>query len=303
MPHFVIRYPLLIHLVVVVRVVECARICWTECARGACQATVGALIERSFRPRRWEALQGCEASLTVVSYNLLSNSLAHGNGKYRSGTYLPDPWRRGRRASLLLHETVGMNQDIVCVQELDEPDYVGDFGLHMGALGYSGVFKNDGPTSGTAWRYSTEKVEVIALSPSETIIQGVDNAGVTLVLEVSLGRKKRQVCAGTTHILNGCDTYLRKLGQLVSIMAAAEIQPKKDPAVPLILTGDFNTRLDSPCSRRTCVHRSHSDAVAEEFKLETWDVREVADSSTFAKTVLDDVRCREVSQSVHTASV
>ncbi|KAF9972666.1 hypothetical protein BGZ75_001432, partial [Mortierella antarctica] len=142
-------------------------------------------------------------------------------------------------------------------------------------------------------------------SPDETIIQ---NAGVMLVLEVSLGRRKRQVCVATAHILNGCDADLRKLGQLVSIMAAAEIQLRKDPAVPLILTGDFNFKLDSPLfefltTGRTRIDWSHSNAVARKFKLETWEVREVADSSSFAATVLDDVRSREVSHSVRTASV
>ncbi|KAF9929034.1 hypothetical protein BGZ67_006609 [Mortierella alpina] len=148
-----------------------------------------------------------------------------------------------------------MNPDIVCVQELDEPDYVGDFGLHMGALGYSG------------------------------------------------GRKKRQVCVATTNLLNGCDTDLRKLGQLVSIMAAAEVQLKKDPAVLLIITGDFNTRLDSPLFKENAcpplaLRRGRGGVPAGDLGRE-----EVADSSTFAKTVLDDVRSREVSQSVHTASV
>jgi len=47
------------------------------------------------------------------------------------------------------------------------------------------------------------------------------------------GRSKRRVCVTTAHVVNGEAESLRKLGQFVCLMAAAEIQLRGDAITPL----------------------------------------------------------------------
>ncbi|KAF9946730.1 hypothetical protein BGZ72_011193 [Mortierella alpina] len=63
-----------------------------------------------------------------------------------------------------------------------------------------------------------------------------------LVLKIGNGLRKRQICVATTHICNGEDMGWRKLGQVLSLIAAIEIQVRADPMMPCVLTGDFNAK-------------------------------------------------------------
>ncbi|KAF9957204.1 hypothetical protein BGZ72_002085 [Mortierella alpina] len=79
--------------------------------------------------------------MSVVLYNLLSNTPAQETPSSR-GHYAPDLIEWTGKRTLLLEEIATYDSDIVCVQELDESDYEGDFGTSTVALSYDGkVFK------------------------------------------------------------------------------------------------------------------------------------------------------------------
>ncbi|KAF9944587.1 hypothetical protein BGZ72_002195, partial [Mortierella alpina] len=123
--------------------------------------------------------------------------------------------------------------------------------------------------------------------PNQRFIARIDNLGIMLVLKVGKGLRTRQICVVATHICNGEDMGLRRLGQVLSLITAIEIQLMEDPMMPYVLTGDFNTRSSSPLIEfvvrgRATIPQSHSEEVSHAFKAETWDVRELVDPSALA---------------------
>ncbi|KAF9271552.1 hypothetical protein BGZ68_003380, partial [Mortierella alpina] len=61
-----------------------------------------------------------------------------------------------------------------------------------------------------------------------------------MVLDIADEGKVQRVCVGTTHLV--C-THLRgfkKLGQLVALTSAAKVLMRRNPGMPLVLTGDMN---------------------------------------------------------------
>ncbi|KAF9944419.1 hypothetical protein BGZ72_002406, partial [Mortierella alpina] len=170
----------------------------------ACHHALGALLVSDHNPRRWEVLdQVGQASFSVVQYNLLSNSLAQKDVKYRGGQFLPNPH---------------LNADIV----LDEPDHSGGFGTAMKRLGYASVFqkRRHGLIHGVAIFWLVERLTLVrdcpVPHPNHVLTAGIDNPGVMLVLEFAKGLKARRICVATAHIRNGEDQELRKLSQVVS---------------------------------------------------------------------------------------
>ncbi|KAF9284455.1 hypothetical protein BGZ68_004685 [Mortierella alpina] len=100
-----------------------------------------------------------------------------------------------------------LDADIVCVQEVDEPDYGDEFGTTMDRLGYAGS-------------------RSCMIAPS--LVRGVEHAGVMLVLELDDGQQKRRAWPD-----GGADVGI-------------EVKLRKDPTTPFLLTGDFNSALGSP---------------------------------------------------------
>ncbi|CAO3574921.1 unnamed protein product [Mortierella alpina] len=220
---------------------------------------LGRLLSRNYYPRQWETIDACcQATLTVVSYNLLSDSLAQSDRNFRRHTFNPNPRHPDARCKRLLREIQGLQADIVCIQELDEPDRGAVFGRTMPGSATLAPIASAGKISTMAWRSFTGRQ----------------------------GHSKRRVCVMTAHVVNSEDEALRKLGQFVCLMAAAEIQLRKDPKMPLIFTGDFNTLPDRDALRFvstgvTQVDSSHSDEAAKEFKTAAWEVRQLVNPSDF----------------------
>ncbi|KAF9956456.1 hypothetical protein BGZ72_002780 [Mortierella alpina] len=279
------------------------------------QALVALLASSDFQARRWEVLvdqQGCEASFTVVSYNLLSPSLAAREPRFRGQDYQPDPRDWGPRSRLLLDEIEALGGDIVCVQELDQPDHAGDFGDSMEELGYSSVYKKRSGrlNHGFAIFYLKARVKLIqdcpVPNPEGATGQRIDHAGILLIFEIAEGQRKQRVCVGTTHIVCDDSKGFRKLGQIVALLSAAKAQMRWSPAMPLVLTGDFNAAASSllteyvqagtadlalmPASSFSKVPlslaSSHVDSEhlesARTFKVETRALRDVVPPKTFA---------------------
>ncbi|CAO3574929.1 unnamed protein product [Mortierella alpina] len=118
----------------------------------------------------------------------------------------------------------------------------------MAASGYAGVFQKRGrdlPYGCDILKKArvTPVRECPVPCPQGQLVKDIDHAGVLLVVKVAGTPGPRRMCVATTHILNDEDTGLRKLGQLVSIMAAAEIQLRGDSRMPFVLTSDFNANL------------------------------------------------------------
>ncbi|KAF9575009.1 Protein angel 2 [Mortierella alpina] len=255
---------------------------------------LGPLLVRSFRPRQWEVVdRDCPATLSVISYNLLSNALARRCAKFRGVQWRPDPLLWDARRTLLLNEITALNADIVCVQELDEQDYDGAFGTAMVGLGYKSVFrrKRRDLVHGMVIFYRSGRITLVQNCPvpclQGKVQPGLDHAGVVLVLEVSTGSTQRRVCVATTHLMNGGERDLKKLGQLFLLTTAVEAQLRENPAMPLILTGDFNDRLDNEMiwyltKGAAMIPTSTPAEVFERFRLETWDVRKAVVPSAFA---------------------
>ncbi|KAF9946733.1 hypothetical protein BGZ72_011196 [Mortierella alpina] len=266
-----------------------------------------ALLRDHYNPRQWETLvQVGQAHLTVVSYNILSNALAQSDNKYRGSEFLPNP---------------PLNADIVCVQELDEPDHSGYFGTAMTRLGYASVFRKrrSDLTHGMAIFWRDERMELVRDCPIPwPVAAEIDHPGIMLVLEVEHGAKKLPICVATTHIVNSDREGLRKMGQLVAIMAAAETLLRRDPMMPFVVAGDFNALPTAPVGKYVeegaiSVPQSLPEEDARALKTATWDVRELVDPSSFAtkaeelraltRALRNDLVVRDFTHSVHTASV
>ncbi|KAF9930856.1 hypothetical protein BGZ67_005596 [Mortierella alpina] len=208
--------------------------------------------------------------------------------------------------AILLDEIAAMDADIVCVQELDQVHYDNDFGNRMDDLGYRGVYskRHSSLAHGFAVFYRIARITVVKAllvpCPQKVIIRGIEHAGLLLVLDVTNERKAQRVCVATTHIVCSYDRGFKKIGQLMAILSAAKVLMRKDPSMPLILTGDMNAQAGSlftefvvrgsvdlssmpqaefsrkPLGQRMCtVDQQHLEQV-KAFKKETWELRDLA---------------------------
>ncbi|KAF9274497.1 hypothetical protein BGZ68_000635 [Mortierella alpina] len=135
--------------------------------------------------------------------------------------------------------------------------------------------------------------------PDGTIIDGIDCAGLVVVLDIAEGDEVRRVCVATTHIVCTSLRGFKKLGQIMAVLSAAKVLLRRNLAMPLILTGDMNALAGSllmeyivkgsvnllampeedfarvPLGRpSSTVSERHRDRV-KEFKKETWGLRDL----------------------------
>ncbi|KAF9952630.1 Glucose-repressible alcohol dehydrogenase transcriptional effector [Mortierella alpina] len=128
--------------------------------------------------------------LTVVSYNLLSNTLAMIGDTFRKNAHVPDPLQWESRRALLLTEIEGMDADVLCLQELDEPDYDGHLGTRIRELGYCSVYskRSSDHVHGFAVFYKFTRVKLVdkffVPCPNKNVVNGVERAGILLVVDV-----------------------------------------------------------------------------------------------------------------------
>ncbi|KAF9947764.1 Protein angel 2 [Mortierella alpina] len=120
----------------------------------------------------------------------------------------------------------------------------------MVALGYGGnLFKkrNTAVEHGFCIFYKSNRATLISECPipfPQGDVEGVDNPGVMLVLEIDVGVEKQRVCVATTHIPCADNRGgLRKMGQVMALLAAARALVENNWSMPFILTGDFNAHL------------------------------------------------------------
>ncbi|KAF9277440.1 hypothetical protein BGZ68_009299 [Mortierella alpina] len=140
------------------------------------------------------------------------------------------------------------NMDICCFQELDREDFRNIFKPRMKELGYDGFFqkRHDELKHGCALFY--RRIKVALVYRSHVFCDWIEIpqfAGVLGIFDIDLGHEKRYVCVGTTHLVHSGNRNFIKLGQVLALTAAAEALIKRNPSIPLILCGDFNSK---PCS-------------------------------------------------------
>ncbi|KAF9286288.1 Protein angel 2 [Mortierella alpina] len=235
--------------------------------------------------------------LSVVSYNLLSSTLAQKDPKFQGTVYASGLLDWTSRRTRLLNEIASYDSDVVCVQELDESDYEGDFTAGMVALGYNGkVFKkrNVSVEHGFSMFYKESKATLVSdctIPFPQGTVEGVDNPGIMLVLEVKVGQEKQRVCVATTHIpCSDCQGGLKKVGQVMALLSAARALMEKNWSMPFILTGDFNTHLGELLVKYVLLGTANlgqipkgkarravkpSDSLLSEFKVQTRALRNV----------------------------
>ncbi|KAF9949117.1 Protein angel 2, partial [Mortierella alpina] len=281
-------------------------------------------------------------TVSIVTYNLLSATLASTDRKFVGAGYAPGQLSWKERFERLVWEILLLEADIVCVQELDERNYRIDFGPTMATFGYAGVFQKRRWDLAYGFAIFLKKARVTLVRecpvpcPQGELVRDIDHAGLMLVVKVAGTPGPRRMCVATTHILNGEDIGWRRLGQLMSIMAAAEIQLRQHPRMPIVLTGDFNAKLSNYSTKFVRrggyleriildygslesiiigwvgIPRCHSDEDVRKFKEESWEVRQLVDPSAFATEAQalqaqtmaqrSDLVDRLVSHSVRTAS-
>ncbi|KAF9944270.1 Protein angel 2, partial [Mortierella alpina] len=185
--------------------------------------------------------------LSVVSYNLLSNTLAQTDPKFRSAGVDRNLLDWTERRTRLLDEIASYNADVVCFQELDQDDYDSDFGTRMVALGYDGkAFRRRNPEyqHGFGIFYKTHRATFVFDIPipfPQGVVEGVDVPGVMLVLDVKVGRNLQRVCVATTHVpCSDNQGGLKRVGQIMALLSAAANLLKKNHQMVFIMTGDFN---------------------------------------------------------------
>ncbi|KAF9946432.1 Protein angel 2, partial [Mortierella alpina] len=133
--------------------------------------------------------------LRVVTYNLLSNKLAQKDPKFQRDVHVPDPTVWAQRRALLLDEIQTIKADVVCVQELDEPEHEGDFGVAIRKQGYQSTFKKrtSNVLHGFAIVHRSGRTTLVRECPipcpQRKTIRGMEDAGAMLVLDVAEGVK------------------------------------------------------------------------------------------------------------------
>ncbi|KAF9573975.1 hypothetical protein EC968_007661 [Mortierella alpina] len=236
------------------------------------------MLANEYRPRQWEQIgpQG-QDFLSVVTYNLLSGTLAHVDTKFRQAGCAPDLLEWSARRTRLLHEIATYDADVVCVQELDESDYKGDFTTDMVALGYGGhIFKKRAEhiEHGMAIFFKDARVTKMVDCPipfPQGKIGGEHNPGIMLMLDVKVGEEVQRVCVATTHIpCNDSQYGLKKVGQVTALLAAAKALIQRNQPMAL-RSADLSQIL---VKRRGALKAPPSDMVTE-FKTQIQGLRGV----------------------------
>ncbi|ORX56649.1 DNase I-like protein [Piromyces finnis] len=210
--------------------------------------------------RKWMTLDrpnyGVDPKFTfsVMTYNILSHKLAdrhtylykHCNSVYVNWKY--------RRDNLAL-EMLTYNADIICLQEVDCTEYRTFFKGIMEQGGYTGFYKQrtgieeDGlaifikNNEYNVLLHQTIEYKMTDLSPS------LDRDNVALITVLEHKKSKIRVCVATTHLLFNPNQGIIKFAQYQTLTLTIReiLRNNKDynANIPIIVTGDFNTRADS----------------------------------------------------------
>jgi len=165
-----------------------------------------------------------QATVRVDFYNLLSAILASKDHKFVGASCAPGQLSGKERCLHLILKILLLKADFASAYRPVERNYRRDCGSSMVASGYGGVFQKRRRDLPYGFAIFLKKARVTLVRecpvpcPQGHLVKDIDHAGVLLVVKVAGTHGPRRMCVATTHILNGEDAGLRKLGQLVSIM-------------------------------------------------------------------------------------
>ncbi|XP_026380943.1 carbon catabolite repressor protein 4 homolog 3-like [Papaver somniferum] len=175
---------------------------------------------------------------TVVSYNVLSekNASKHG-GLYSNVACQFVNW--DYRKKLICEELIGLDSDIICLQEVDRYN---DLSATMEKEGYVGNYKRrtGDATDGCAMFW---KPNVFKLLEGESIefkeFELRDNIAQLSVFEMCNADTSR-ILVGNIHVLFNQNRGDMKLGQIRLLLSKAHALSEKWGNIPMVLAGDFN---------------------------------------------------------------
>ncbi|XP_006341628.1 carbon catabolite repressor protein 4 homolog 3-like isoform X3 [Solanum tuberosum] len=185
-----------------------------------------------------------EERFTVVSYNILGDKNVSNHGDlYRNvlPTYLD--WDHRRR--VICEELLGLNPDIICLQEVDK--YYDLLNI-LEKAGYLGSYKRrtGGSVDGCAMFWKVDKFQLLEGESVEFRQHGLrDNVAQLSVFEMREAKSRRLV-VGNIHVLYNPNRGDVKLGQIRFLSSRAHILSEKWDHVPIVLAGDYNSTPQSP---------------------------------------------------------
>ncbi|KAM3246149.1 carbon catabolite repressor protein 4 3 isoform X2 [Capsicum annuum] len=181
---------------------------------------------------------------TVVSYNILGDRNISNHGDlYRNvpPNYLD--WNHRRR--VICEELLGLNPDIICLQEVDK--YYDLLNI-LETAGYLGAYKRrtGGSVDGCAMFWKADKFQLLEGESIEFRQYGLrDNVAQLSVFEMREAQSRRLV-VGNIHVLYNPSRGDVKLGQIRFLSSKAHILSEKWDHVPIVLAGDYNSTPQSP---------------------------------------------------------
>ncbi|CAN4088868.1 unnamed protein product [Withania somnifera] len=183
---------------------------------------------------------------TVVSYNILGDrNVSNHRDLYRNvcPSYLD--WDHRRR--VICEELLGLNPDIICLQEVDK--YYDLLNI-LEQAGYLGSYKRrtGGSVDGCAMFWKADKFQLLEGESIEFRQYGLrDNVAQLSVFEMREPQSRRLV-VGNIHVLYNPSRGDVKLGQVrfVFFSSRAHILSEKWDHVPIVLAGDYNSTPQSP---------------------------------------------------------
>ncbi|KAK4283707.1 hypothetical protein QN277_000632 [Acacia crassicarpa] len=199
-------------------------------------------IERHWVETDHQALASTER-FTVVSYNILADRNAY---EHRD-LYLNVPsqylkWNHGKR--VICEELLGLNPDIICLQEVDKYLEISDT---LVKAGYMGSYKRrtGNTVDGCAMFWKADKFRLLEGESIEFKGIGLrDNVAQLSVFEICKSDSRR-LLVGNIHVLYNPSKGDVKLGQIRSLLSRAQTLSEKWGNVPVVLAGDFNSTPQS----------------------------------------------------------
>ncbi|KAK9198906.1 hypothetical protein WN944_014092 [Citrus x changshan-huyou] len=175
---------------------------------------------------------------SVVSYNILGdkNAFKH-RDLYQNVRYEYMKWNRRKR--LICQELIGLNPDIICMQEVDR--YFDILNV-MEKVGYAGCYKRRTGynVDGCAMFWKADKFRLLEQTSIEFKEFGLRENVAQLSAFEMRNTKSRRVLVGNIHVLYNPNRGEVKLGQICFLSSRARIVAEKWGNIPVVLAGDFN---------------------------------------------------------------
>ncbi|GKU95032.1 hypothetical protein SLEP1_g8446 [Rubroshorea leprosula] len=179
----------------------------------------------------------------VASYNILGdrNSTKH-KDLYPSVPSNYMKWDYRKR--VICEELIGLDPDIICLQEVDR---FFDLRNTLQKAGYAGSYKRrtGDNVDGCAMLWKADKFRLLERESIEYKEFGLrDNVAQLSVFEMCKAESKRLV-VGNIHVLYNPSRGDVKLGQIRFLTSRAQILSDKWGNLPVVLMGDFNSTPQS----------------------------------------------------------